>query len=85
MLGKSRVIENQDGIALGRQVFSRLVIERVGVPLHRGEQLLELLFDRAGDDDRQYVIVRMRMVGQDPGQVVLQRPTAFASTKRDTA
>jgi hypothetical protein len=48
-----------------------------------GKQPLELLFARVRKDGCQGVAVLARMIGQEAGQIALQRGLAFPPTKLD--
>jgi hypothetical protein len=64
---KASVIRDQNRITLGRQfqhLFNSLAIERIGVPLHRCQQALELLLARTRNDRREGITVLVRVVSQ---------------------
>jgi len=80
LLEKASVIKDQNRITLGRQfehLFNALAIERIGVPLHRCQQALQLLFTRTRNYRRKGITVLVRVVSQQLRQIALQRCLAF--------
>ncbi len=85
LLEKASVIKDQNRIAVGRQfqhLCDSLTIERIGIPLHCGQQTLQVLFTRARNDGREGIAVLMRVVGQQPAQIPLKCGAVFSAPKQ---
>ena len=86
LLGKASVVEDQDGIALGRQLhqaLDALAVEVVLVPDHSGEQALEALLRGSGDDGGDGIAVLVGVFGEQPGEVTLQGMPPLRTRKVD--
>lgn len=76
LLGEAGVVDDEHRVALGAKVAHlahALAVEVHVVPGHVGEQVLQRLLTRAGQHLGERVAVLSRVLGEEPGDVALER------------
>ena len=84
--GEAGVVEEQGGVAFGRQGpqdLDALLVQVVFVPEHGREQSLEGLLRGARDDLGDGIAVLVRVFGEHPGEVAFQGAGGLAPLEVD--
>ena len=83
MFAEAGIVEDRNGIAFRGEVAQVLGAPRTGgsIPLHGGEQLLQVLLAGSGHDGGGRIAALARMIGQQAGQVALEDGAACSAAE----